>query len=289
MQFFILLIGVLIFAFYQFNGAPISFNSGLVDDVRNSPFAENAQQIQQRYNNINVKKEGAAKAFALAVKSGKEDSVAYLTQQLRTLNDSSAQYREQFKEIGKKSSRRDTNDTNYVFLSFVKQHLPGGLRGLLIAIIFLASWGSIAAALNSLSASSVCDFHQRFSKNNSEEKEYKISKWYTLGWGLFCILVAEFANQLGQSLIEAVNVLGSLFYGVILGIFLLAFYIKKVKGMAAFWSAVVVEAFIVILFFNEQMPVFSFLPDVSFLWLNAIGAIGVVLTGLLLQAFMRKT
>jgi hypothetical protein len=288
MQFFILLRGVLIFAFYQFHAAPISFNSGLVDDVKNSPLAANAQRIQERYDNIGSKKESTAKAFALAVKSGKEDSVVYLTSQLRTLNDSSAQYREQFKELGKQSSRRDTNDTNYVFLSFVKQHLPGGLRGLLIAIIFLASWGSIAAALNSLAASSVCDFHQRFSKNKTDEQEYKTSKWYTLGWGVFCVLVAEFANQLGQSLIEAVNVLGSLFYGVILGIFLLAFYVKRVKGMAAFWAAVIVEIFIVILFFNERMPFFSFLPDVSFLWLNAIGAIGVLLTGLLLQVFMRK-
>ncbi len=288
MQFFILLIGVLIFAFYQFNTAPISFNSGLVDDVRRSELSARAQQIEKRYDSISVKKKEAAKSFAFAVKEGREDSVSYLTGQLRTLNDSSAQYREQFKELGKQSSRRDTNDTNYVFLSFVKQHLPGGLRGLLIAIIFLASWGSIAAALNSLAASSVCDFHQRFSKNAGEEQEYRTSKWYTLGWGVFCVVVAEFANQLGQSLIEAVNVLGSLFYGVILGIFLLAFYIKKVKGTAAFWAAVVVEAFIVVLFFNERIPFFRFLPDVSFLWLNAIGALGVLLVGCLFQAFSKK-
>lgn len=289
MQFFILLIGVLIFAFYQFNGAPISFNSGLVDDVRASGFAQKAGQVERQYASINLQKQAAASQFAAAVTKGRQDSVAQLTQKLRALNDSSAAFREQYKAIGKQASRRDTNDTNYVFLSFVKQHLPGGLRGLLIAIIFLASWGSIAAALNSLAASTVCDFHQRFATKNTPEQEYKISKWYTFGWGVFCVLVAEFANQLGQSLIEAVNVLGSLFYGVILGIFLLAFYLKKVSGTAAFWSAVIVELFVVILFFNERLEPFSFLPDVSFLWLNAIGALGVVLVGLLLQTFTRGT
>jgi solute:Na+ symporter, SSS family len=158
----------------------------------------------------------------------------------------------------------------------------------LIAIIFLAAWGSIAAALNSLAASTVVDFHQRIVGTDQPIDEYKISRWYTFGWGVFCILVAQFANQLGQSLIEAVNVLGSLFYGVILGIFLLAFYVRRVGGHATFWSALIVEAFIVVLFFNERMPLFSFLPDVSFLWLNAIGAIGVVLVGWLLQQFVRQ-
>jgi Na+/proline symporter len=172
-----------------------------------------------------------------------------------------------------------------VFLAFVKEYLPVGLKGLLIAIIFLAAWGSIAAALNSLAASTVVDFHQRIAGTTTGENEYRISKWYTLGWGIFCILVAQFANQLGQSLIEAVNVLGSLFYGVILGIFLVAFYIKQVSGTAIFWAALIMELFVVALFFNEKIAFLSFLPDISFLWMNVIGAIGVVLFGLLLQLF----
>lgn len=288
MQFFILLIGVLIFAFYQFNAGPISFNSGLVSDVRNSTYGDSLAQLETRYKTISQQKERTAVAFAQAVKSGQQTQETALAAQLTTLNAASTEVRDAFKEIGKKASSRDTNDTNYVFLSFVKEHLPAGLRGLLVAIIFLAAWGSIAAALNSLAASTVCDFHQHFTKGQTPEQEFKVSRWYTLAWGVFCVLVAEFANQLGQSLIEAVNVLGSLFYGVILGIFLLAFYCKMVGGRAAFWSALVVELFIVVLFFNEQVSFFRFLPDVSFLWLNAIGAIGVVLLGLLLQGVQGK-
>jgi hypothetical protein len=115
-----------------------------------------------------------------------------------------------------------------------------------------------------------------------------MSKWYTFGWGVFCILVAQFSNSLGQSLIEAVNVLGSLFYGVILGIFLVAFYAKKVNGPSVFIAALITEAFIVILFFNERIPFARGLPDIGFLWLNAIGAIGLFLLALLIQSFQAR-
>ncbi len=287
MQFFILLIGVLVFAFYQFQATPLSFNSSLVTDMQQSAYKDSAQMLQGRYDSLNQLKQQKAMAFTHALNNGHEDSVQLLSADLRQINASAEGLRSQFKDWSKKISNKDTNDTNYVFLAFVKQYLPAGLKGLLIAIIFLAAWGSIAAALNSLAASTVVDFHQRLVGRDQTVDEYKISRWYTFGWGVFCILVAQFANQLGQSLIEAVNILGSLFYGVILGIFLLAFYVRRVGGHATFWSALIVEAFIVVLFFNEQLPFFSFLPDVSFLWLNAIGAIGVVLVGMLLQAFVR--
>lgn len=286
MQFFILLIGVLVFSFYQFQAAPLSFNSSLVSDAQASvTYKDSVSLLQTRYDSINVLKQQKAIAFTAAIGNGQTAEEQQLTTDLKSLNAASEGLRSEFKAISQKVSGKDVNDTNYVFLSFVKTYLPSGLRGLLIAIIFLAAWGSIAAALNSLAASSVVDFHQRITGKDKPFDEYTVSKWYTFGWGVFCILVAQFANQLGQSLIEAVNILGSLFYGVILGIFLLAFYAKRVGGAATFWSAVIVEAFIVILFFNEKLPFFSFLPDVSFLWLNAIGAIGVVGVGYLLQLF----
>jgi solute:Na+ symporter, SSS family len=288
MQFFILLIGVLVFAFYQFQAAPISFNSSIITDVNSSVYKDSVQALQAGYDSVSKKKEQTALSFTKAVKEGQEDSVQLLTKEIKSLNEASNEYRTKFKDISKKVSQKDTNDTNYVFLGFVKDHLPSGLKGLLIAIIFLAAWGSIAAALNSLAASTMVDFHQRFATSNRPLDEYKLSKWYTFAWGIFCILVAQFANQLGQSLIEAVNVLGSLFYGVILGIFLLAFYVKKVGGHAAFWSALVMECFILVLFFNEGLFFFSFLPEISFLWMNAIGAIGVVLIGMLFQLFSKS-
>jgi solute:Na+ symporter, SSS family len=285
MQFFILLIGVLVFAFYQFQSAPLSFNTSLVEDARVCPYKDSVQALQAQYDSVSSLKQQAAYAFAQADKKGHNDSVQLLSGQLKELNKQTDAYRAQFKQLSAKVSNKDTNDTNYVFLAFVKQYLPSGLKGLLIAIIFLAAWGSIAAALNSLAASTVVDFHQRMAGEDQPINEYRLSKWHTLGWGVFCILVAQFAGKLGQSLIEAVNVLGSLFYGVILGIFLVAFYVKRVKGTATFIAALIMEAFVVVLFFNEKIPFMSFLPDISFLWMNAIGALGLVLLALLLQQF----
>lgn len=286
MQFFILLIGVLVFAFYQFKPAPISFNSSLIADAEISVYKDSVHALQNKYEAISIKKGQVAQAFTSAMKNNRQDSLQQLTAEFKILNDTTNEFRNQFKTISSKISNKDTNDTNYIFLGFVKEYLPSGLKGLLIAIIFLAAWGSIAAALNSLAASTVIDLHQRYASPEKPFDEYSLSRWHTLAWGVFCILVAQFAHKLGQSLIEAVNVLGSLFYGVILGIFLVAFYFKKIGASATFWSALVVECFVLVLFFNENMPIFSFLPDISFLWMNAIGAIGVVLIGLLIQVSM---
>lgn len=288
MQFFILLLGVLVFAFYQFHAAPLSFNDSLVAEMKTSSNSAATLTMQRSYDSLNLLKQQKAVAFTDALKNKDEGAVQSLSAELKQINTAAEKYRTDFKTLSKQTTVRDTNDTNYVFLSFAKKYLPVGLKGLLIAIIFLAAWGSIAAALNSLAASTVVDFHRRIAGARKPISEYHVSKWYTLLWGVFCILVAQFADRIGNSLIEAVNVLGSLFYGVILGIFLLAFYVKRVKGTATFFSALVVEAFIVVLFFNEQLPLFSFLPDISFLWLNAIGALGVVLIGLLLQPFFAE-
>jgi Na+/proline symporter len=180
----------------------------------------------------------------------------------------------------------DSNDTNYIFLRFVVDHLPAGLVGLLIAIIFLASWGSIAAAINSLASSSMIDFHKRFSTSqSSSEAEYKLSKWYTLGWGIFCIAVAMFTYNIGNSLIEAVNVLGSLFYGVVLGIFLVAFFMPRItSGTLVFWASLVAELVVIVVFLLSRTGVFK----LAFLWLNPLGAGLVVLFCVLLQWTTKK-
>ncbi len=283
MQFLILLIGVLIFSFYQFNAAPLSFNGSLVDDAKGSIYKDSLAIMQIKYDSVSSLKQTAVTRFTALQNSTEVDSLDRVTTELKSLNQQSEAYRNNFKTLSSKVSGKDTNDTNYVFLAFVKAYLPAGLKGLLIAIIFLAAWGSIAAALNSLAASTVVDFHQRFKGATTPLNEYRISQRYTIGWGVFSIVVAQFANRIGQSLIEAVNVLGSLFYGVILGIFLVAFYVKWVRGTAAFAAAIIMQVFILILFFNEQIPFFSFLPDISFLWMNAIGALGLVALAVLFQ------
>jgi len=158
--------------------------------------------------------------------------------------------------------------------------LPRGLVGLLIAVIFLAAWGSIAAALNSLASCTVVDFHKKFiNKHCTEAKDYSISRWYTLGWGVFSVVIAMFAHNIGNSLIEAVNILGSLFYGVILGIFLVAFWIKHIKANAVFIGAVISELLVILIYL---------LDIISFLWLNVIGALLVIMISLAMQLFLSK-
>jgi Na+/proline symporter len=155
--------------------------------------------------------------------------------------------------------------------------LPEGLIGLLIAIIFLAAWGSIAAALNALSSTTIVDIYKRIFKQDASDRHYlNVSRWCTFGWGIFCILVAQFANKMG-SLIEAVNILGSLFYGTILGVFVVAFYLKKLNGTPVFVGTLITELVVVI---------FYKLDVVSFLWLNLIGCVGVVLCSWVLQKLL---
>jgi len=304
MQFFILLIGVLVFSFYQFNNAPLSFNSALVDEVKVSRLKDSVGLLQQNLDSLNAVRKQKVAAFTTAIQAGDEAGKQQLSDELQQMHQQTAAYRKQFITYSKQVSSRDTNDGNYIFLSFVRDYLPAGLKGLLIAIIFLAAWGSIAAALNSLAASTVVDFHQQIKGKDRPINEYLVSRWYTLAWGVFCIVVAQFANQIGQSLIETVNILGSLFYGVILGIFLVAFYLKHIGGRAVFWSAVIVEGYIIISaiwpWLLGKLPALkNIVPsrvdafmnsasEIGFLWLNGIGAIGVVLLALLLQAFSRK-
>jgi SSS family solute:Na+ symporter len=251
MQFLILMLGVLVFSFYQYNKAPIHFNETQVERAKETSYKNQLNQLESEYASLAPgDNDGKSKI--------KNEYSGVLSQSL---------------------PGEDVNDTNYIFLRFVIDYLPKGLVGLLIAVIFLAAWGSIAAALNSLASCTVVDIHKKyFKKELSEKEDYRISKFYTFGWGIFCILVAEFASNLGNSLIETVNILGSLFYGVILGIFLIAFWFKQIRANALFVSAIISEIFIIIIY-NANV--------ISFLWLNVIGAILVIVIGYLLQPFVK--
>ncbi len=275
MQFFILLIGALLVTFYQFNKAPIFFDQVKVQKVDASYMKDSLQNLQTNWNRLNEKKLTAAIDYSHHAHLVDADT-------LKALQKQSDSLRKDFKRMLMKvdAAEKKTSDTNYIFIRFVVDFLPKGLVGLLIAIIFLASWGSIAAALNSLASATMIDFHCRFRKQPCDtSKDYKISKLYTLAWGLFCIVIAQFATGLG-SLIEAVNVIGSLFYGVILGIFLVAFYVKSVKGTAVFWAALIGEAVICYLYFIKKFE--------GFLWMNVIGAVVVVAVSIVLQTFFEK-
>jgi SSS family transporter len=278
MQFSILLIGVLVFAFYQFHQAPLFFNNVQVEKLADTKYKDSVQLMQLEYNLLSKQKTLAATEWVNENKNGRDAKASEAKLQL--LNQQTEAVRSRFKGLISSSKiGGDGNDTNYIFLRFVIDYLPHGLVGLLIAVIFLAAWGSIAASLNSLASCTVVDIHLKFVKKNTTElNDYATSRWYTFAWGVFSIIMAMFASNMG-SLIEAVNVLGSLFYGVILGVFLVAFYLKHVMGHAVFIGAVIAEIMIVLLFWKSA---------IGFLWLNAIGALAVVLLSLLLQMIFHK-
>jgi len=283
MQFLILLLGVLLFTFYQFKESPIFFNRTVETKAWSTPYKDSLASIQNKFktaqatqlelNTALVQTKNADTALENKIQQGAA-SLTALQKKYKNV-------------IATAVPGADVNDTNYIFLRFVVDYLPVGLVGLLIAVIFLAAWGSIAAALNALASCTVIDFHLRFRSKSIDgttlaqsATDYKTSKWYTLAWGVFCILTAQFATGMG-SLIEAVNVLGSLFYGVILGIFLVAFYAKKVGGTAVFWAAIVGEIFVIVCFCLDKYNIVG----IGFLWLNVIGAVFVFLLSILFSKF----
>jgi SSS family solute:Na+ symporter len=273
MQFLILLIGVLVFAFYQYNKEPVFFNQSQIKILENSKYKDSLAILKTNYDADQALKINEMNLISYINKNSDEYQQApAILQSIESRKESSRKTIRRW--LDDKTVKGDSNDTNYIFLRFVVDYLPKGLIGLLIAVIFLAAWGSIAAALNSLASATIVDFHKRFSKKElSPKNEYDLSKWYTLLWGVFCVVVAQLAYNIGNSLIEAVNVLGSLFYGVILGVFLVAFYLKKVNGNAVFVSAVIVEILVITIHIMNQKGIIN----LSFLWLNVVGAIGVLL------------
>ena len=277
MQFFILLLGVLVFTFYQFTASPLFFNPVEVEQLEKSIYKKDFETLKTAYVVENKIKKEQSLAFVDALHRKNQVDIEVSGKVLQNSEQKMADLKNKARLLMQKNNpMADTNDGNYVFLIFVTKHLPTGVVGLLIAIIFLASMGSTASGLNSLASTTVVDFYKRLFKKQKSDSEYvTASRWSTVAWGLFCTIVALFASKLGN-LIEAVNILGSLFYGSILGIFLVAFYIKRVDGTSVFIAALLAEAFVFYAWMNDLM---------AFLWLNVIGSLLVVGISLLLSLF----
>jgi SSS family transporter len=277
MQFFILLLGILVFAFYQYNREPVFFNQSQLELLAHTKYKDSLAWATKQYD--------AVEADRIRERGRLNEPGA--ADRLREAESKKAGYRSMVRRwLRDKDVKGDDNDTNYIFLRFVVDYLPKGLVGLLIAVIFLAAWSSIAATLNSLSSCTIVDFHKRFSKKPlGSETEFRLGRFYTLCWGIFCVVGAQLAYNVGNSLIETVNILGSLFYGVILGIFLVAFYRKKTGALAVFISAVIVELGVIALNFLGRKGI----VPLGFLWFNVVGAVGVVLLSEVLQFMMART
>ncbi|QVY65444.1 sodium:solute symporter [Polaribacter sp. Q13] len=272
MQFFILLIGVMVFVFYQFNASPLNFNPTANDAVQNSEYLAEYQKLEAEHAIIeNDKRLLFSDGFQVEEK-----------QRIQELNSRDLELKESAKEIIKKVDEKsikkiESNDKDYVFIHFILNNLPRGLIGLLLAVILSAAMSSTASELNALASTTAIDLYKRNVREDKSEEHYvKASKWFTLAWGIIAISVACVAN-LFDNLIQLVNIIGSIFYGNVLGIFLLAFFVKYVTGNAVFVAALITQALIITVFLLDWLP---------YLWLNLLGCALVMGIAIIIQTFM---
>lgn len=271
MQFFILLVGVMVFVFYQFNESPLNFNPTAIEDVRNSEFAAEFHQLEIDKKEIELAiKDKQLLYFNIENIIDKKN----ISNEITYLNSLENGLREQTKElILKANPAAETNDKDYVFIHFILTNLPRGLIGLLLAVIISAAMSSTASELNALASTTAIDLYKRNVRVRDEQHYVKASKWFTLLWGLIAISIACVAH-LFDNLIQLVNIIGSIFYGNVLGVFLLAFFIKYVKSNAVFWAAIITQLIIIYLWYIDLMP---------YLWLNLVGCSIVIIISIIIQ------
>lgn len=280
MQFFILLTGVLIYVFYIFYQPPIHFNQASLDKVANSNQSEKLKQVEEQYQVHISTREKSALNLRDALKNGDDKLINEQSILLADANKKVVQSRETVKEIiSTVDASIKTKDSDYVFLTFILNYLPAGLIGLLIAVIFSAAMSSTSSEVNALASTTTIDFYKTIVNRNASDNQYLlVSKLLTVSWGILAILFAFLASQ-SENLIEMVNILGSIFYGTILGIFLVAFFVKFVKGNAMFYAAIVSELTVIGLFLAT---------DIGYLWYNVIGCSLTVFLSMILQKVFKS-
>ena len=263
MQFFILLLGVLVFVFYQFQSQPVFFNESVWQEQREGVHGEAFVDIESRFNAVQVEKAVAIDQFIATREDSSLSASADARARMLELNEQSRVLRAEAREaLTAADTEIKSSDSDYVFITFVLNYLPQGLVGLLVAVIFCAALSSTASELNALGSTTTVDFYRHVWKPNADDAHIlTASKWFTGLWGMVAIAFALFAN-LVENLIEAVNILASIFNGVVLGVFLVAFFIKWVRGTAIFWAALLAQTIVIILFFNLE---------IGYLWFNFIG------------------
>ena len=278
MQFFILLTGVLVFVFFQFNDAPLHFNPTNVEKVKASEYKADYENLEQKLSQINTDKKIVNQIYIEQLKHNEFDN-PILKKQMVALSLKEKDLREDAKEVIKKvDEKTETNDKDYVFLYFILNYLPKGLLGLLLAVIFSAAMSSSASGLNSLGATSAIDIYKRNMSNKSDKHYVVATQYFTVFWGMVAIGFACISS-LFENLIQLVNIIGSIFYGTVLGIFLIGFYINYIKGKAVFIGACVSQLTIFYIFY---------LDVVSYLWLNFIGALLTIILSYVLQKYFNK-
>ncbi|HEX9827889.1 MAG TPA: sodium:solute symporter [Flavobacteriaceae bacterium] len=272
MQFFILFVGVMVFVFYQFNASPVNFNPAAEKTVLNSDYAEDYRALQDEQTRIFEDKQAIINNY---VETKDEKYIA----SIQLANEADKENREAAKVLIQKAADEklipvETNDKDYVFIHFILNNLPRGLIGLLLAVILSAAMSSTAGELNALASTTALDLYRRNHRKEEDDMHYvKASKWFTLGWGIMAIIIACLAS-LAENLIQLVNIIGSIFYGNVLGIFLLAFFVKFVRGHAVFIAAIITQILIIAVWYLDWLP---------YLWLNVLGCVLVMTMAILFQ------
>ncbi|PKB44104.1 SSS family transporter [Cellulophaga sp. RHA19] len=279
MQFFILLVGVMVFVFYQYNSSPLNFNPAATSKVENSVYAEDYKLLEKEHKVIAEQRVIIQNKLSEALDNNNTAAQTNAKNKIIALNAKEKLGRDAAKTlITQADASVETNDTDYVFIHFILNYLPQGIIGLLLAVILSAAMSSTASELNALGTISALDIYKRSIKQGQTEEHYvKASKVLTLIWGIIAILIACVAS-LFDNLIQLVNIIGSIFYGNVLGIFLLAFFFKYVKGNAVFVAAIITQVIVIIGWWLDWM---------SYLWLNAFGCALVVSIAMLLEGFDR--
>ena len=284
MQFFILLVGVMVYVFFQFQSVPINFNPNSKASIEKSVYAGDYKKLENELVDIASEKKEVTLAYVNQLNIETDNKV--LKNRIIALAEKEKTIREQAKVLISKANKKNkTTDSDYVFIHFIIHYLPKGFIGLLLAVIICAAMSSTAAGINSLASTTVIDIYKRNIKTEKSEAHFvRASKGFTLLWGIIAILFACFGT-LFENLIQFVNIIGSIFYGTILGIFLIAFYIKYVRAQAVFWAAVFSQIAIFVIYY---FAIYIFPPGkekLSYLWLNFIGVVITIIISVSIQYF----
>jgi len=285
MQFFILFVGVMVFIFYQFVQPPIYFKEAAVDDILLKEHKVEYLNLEQDHQNNFNNKRSKVLDLAQAFQEGNSEAIEQKSEEISILQEESKSIKKEVTDLILSSSPEyDTKDSDYVFITFIMNYLPKGIIGLLLAVIFSAAMSSTSSELNALGSTATVDIYQRLFKSSGNEKHVVlISKLITAAWGIVAIIFAFIANQ-AENLIEAVNIVGSLFYGTILGIFIAAFFLKTINATSIFIAAIIAEVFIIALHF---LNIFN-IVDIGYLWYNVIGFLITISLGLILSMIVKK-
>ncbi|WP_268224117.1 sodium:solute symporter [Sinomicrobium oceani] len=285
MQFFILLVGVMVFVFYQYHSSPLNFNPAATEAVLNSSYADEYRQLEKEHQALETEKKMAQEYYSGVLNIKDYQLTMGAKRKIQHINNQERENRSKAREIIEKANPDiETNDKDYVFIHFILNNLPTGFIGLLLAVILSAAMSSTASELNALGTITTIDLYKRSHANEKEDSHYlSASKWFTLLWGLIAIMFANFGSLL-DNLIQLVNIIGSVFYGNVLGIFLLAFFFRFVRGNAVFWAAVITQ---IVIFFIYYSFVYTD-ERIGYLWLNFIGCSLVMAIAMIFEMLQRS-